>query len=176
MLIPKYAKLENERRFLVIDCPDLAATPCRLIEDLYLANSRMRLRSITDAEGQRELKLCKKYQSADPVSGPVVNLYLSPQEHALLSGLPGRPLRKRRYRTTWRGAVFGVDVFEGALEGLVLCEAEAESPDAIQAIAFPPWAAVDVTLDPFFTGGNLVQLASPELKDRLARMREAASS
>jgi CYTH domain-containing protein len=167
MQVPKYAKLENERRFLVFSCPDLSGAPSRLIEDIYFNDSRLRLRTITHIDGAREFKLCKKYETLDPTSGPVVNIYLSAGEHAILSRLQGRPLRKRRYRIAWRTRSYGVDVFEDELAGLVLCEAEAESADAIRVLEFPPWASRDVTADRFYTGGNLARVTAAELTARL---------
>jgi hypothetical protein len=168
MDIPKYAKLENERRFLVFDPPDLSGARVRLIEDLYLDDSRLRLRAITAFDGEpRQFKFCKKYGSDDPASGPIVNIYLSPEEHAVLCGLPGRRLRKRRYTVAHGGRSFSVDVFEGALAGLVMCEAEAESAEAIRALAFPSWARREVTADPFFSGGNLARIGAEDLRARL---------
>ncbi len=168
MDIPKYAKLENERRFLVLHPPDLLRAPVRVIEDLYVHGSRMRLRAITRPDGGlAEFKFCKKYGSDDPVSGPIVNMYLSAEEHALLAVLPGRRLRKRRYTVAHGGRNFSVDVFEGPLQGLVQCETEAESPEAVRAVVFPPWAAREVTDDAFFTGANLAGVTAVELKARL---------
>lgn len=166
--IPKYAELENERRFLVTDCPDLSTAPFRMIDDFYFSDTRLRLRSITHPGGRREFKLCKKYESSNPASGPIVNIYLSEAEHSILSRLPGRPLRKRRYRIAWGDKMFGVDVFEEALAGLVLCEKETETPSAIPSVAFPPWTAREVTADLFFTGGNLAHVTAAELKARLS--------
>lgn len=168
MTIPKYAVLENERRFLVAKTPDLAGAAVRLIEDFYIDGARLRLRTVTHFDGHApEYKFCKKYPSDDPASGAIVNIYLTAEEHAVLARLPGRPVRKRRYRTAWGGRGYGVDVFEGALAGLVLCEAEAATPEAIRALAFPPWATREVTGDVFFTGGNLAGLNAEELKERL---------
>jgi CYTH domain-containing protein len=170
--VPKYAILENERRFWVADPPDLAGAPVRLIEDLYLEAGRLRLRRITHSGGE-VFKLCKKYGSDDPISEPIVNIYLSADEYAALSGLPGARLRKRRYWVDHGGARFSVDVFEGALAGLVLCEAEAQSPEAIAALAFPPWAAREVTADPFFAGGSLARSDELALKARLDALTSA---
>ena len=168
MDVPKYAKLENERRFLVLNPPDLSGAFCRLIEDLYVMGSRLRLRAITRPAGApAEFKFCKKYGSDDPMSGPIVNMYLSADEHALLAALPGRRLRKRRYTVAHGGRNFSVDVFEGPLQGLVQCEAEAESPEAIRAVVFPPWATREVTDDAFFTGANLAGVSAVELRARL---------
>lgn len=167
MTVPKYAKLENERRFLVIAPPKLP-TAFRWIEDRYIVGTRLRLRSMTDsASGARELKFCKKYEGDDPVSGSVTNLYLSDAEHQALAALPARVISKRRYRMDHDGRSFGVDVFEGELAGLVLCEAEADSREAVTALAFPPWAVREVTADRFFTGGNLAAVSAAELAERL---------
>ena len=171
MQTPKYALLENERRFLVAKAPVLATAHVRLIEDLYLEGGRLRLRKVTHFDGAAtEFKLCKKYPSADPTSGAIVNIYLTAEEHASLADLPGRPLRKRRHRVAHGGRTFGVDVFEGALAGLVTCEAEADSAEAIAMLAFPPWATHEVTADPFFTGGHLSGLAAGEVQARLVEL------
>jgi len=168
MNIPKYARLENERRFWVARPPDLSGAAVRLIEDLYLRDSRLRLRMITHFDSAAtEFKLCKKYDSDNPASGPIVNIYLSAAEHAMLSALPGHALRKRRHTVVHAGRAFSLDLFEGPLAGLALCEAEAESAEAIRALAFPPWATREVTADPFFTGAALSRLTAAELKARL---------
>jgi len=174
MQTPKYALLENERRFLVAQTPALIGAHVRLIEDLYLEGGRLRLRKVTHLDGAAtEFKLCKKYPSSDPTSGAIVNIYLTAVEHASLAGLPGRPLRKRRHRVAHSGRLFGLDVFEGPLAGLVTCEAEAGSAEAIRALAFPPWASREVTEDPFFTGGHLSGLAAGEVQARLAELAGA---
>jgi len=167
---PKYARLEHERRFRVdlALAPELAGLPYRRIEDRYLDGTRLRLRAMTDSgSGARELKLCKKYGGDDPVSTPIINIYLSEAEHAALAVLPARHITKRRYRLDHGGRAFGLDVFEGQLAGLALCEAEAESREAAIALTFPPWAVREVTQDPFFTGGELCQVTAAELAARL---------
>ena len=167
MEIPKYARLENERRFLARYRPDLSGDPGRLIEDLYLEAGRLRLRAITHPDGGREFKFCKKYPSDDPASGPIVNIYLTAEEYGALAALPGHRLRKRRHGVAWGGRTFGVDVFEDALAGLVLSEAEAESAEAIRALVVPPWAGREVTADPFFTGAALARIDAEALRRRL---------
>ena len=167
---PKYALLENERRFRVDPAlaPDLAGLAFRRIEDRYLEGARLRLRAMTDrVTGVRELKLCKKYGGDDPVSAPIVNIYLTEAEYAALAVLPARTIIKRRYRLAHGGRTFGVDVFEGALAGLVLCEAEAESRAAVMALAFPTWVGCEVTDDPFFTGGALSGITAADLAAKL---------
>lgn len=164
MSIPKYARLEHERRFLVSDPPDLSGAPVRLIEDLYIDGGRLRLRAVTDLSGGETIyKLCKKYSAPAGEAEPITNLYLTAEEHAAFAGLPGDTLRKRRY------TVDGVslDVFEGALEGLMIAEAEAESHDAIAARVFPPWCGREVTGETRYSGAILARasaLAAPKAR------------
>ena len=171
MQLPKYAALENERRFLVRPeaAEALAISRRRLIEDRYLSGGRLRLRAITDEEsGAREFKLCKKYGSADAVSEPIVNIYLSAAEHAAFAILPGADLAKRRCSVEHAGRTFSLDLFLGPLEGLAICEAEAATREDVLALSFPTWAAVEITADPFFAGGALAVAAPVEVRRRAA--------
>ncbi|OJY76373.1 hypothetical protein [Rhizobium sp. 60-20] len=96
--VPKYAQLEHERRFLIAVSPDLSDLPFRLIEDLYISATRMRLRAIIHSCGQQvEFKLCKKYPMENLFSGAIVNVYLTEAEYAVLAQLPGKRIRKRRH-------------------------------------------------------------------------------
>src|SRR5262245_17964519 len=113
--LPKYAHWVAERRFLVdaANMPPVKPEDARRIEDLYIDESRLRLRAITIlSTGEREFKLAKKYAPDNPLIGPMTNLYLDPEEHAILSKLPGQRLTKRRHRL----GGFVVDVFEGPHE------------------------------------------------------------
>jgi CYTH domain-containing protein len=152
--VPKYARLENERRWLIVgEGPDLVGAPGRTIEDWYLEEGRLRLRRVAFDDGRIELKLCKKYGSSDPVSQPIVNIYLDEVEYGSLRTLPGRPLVKRRYSV----APFGIDVFEGEWSGLRMCEAEAETPEEAALFEPPRWAGPEVTDDPRFSGAALAR-------------------
>lgn len=163
--IPKYAQLENERRFLVdpVKMPDLDGLAYRRIVDRYVEGTRLRLRSVTHSvTGDVEFKFCKKYPSDDPVSGAIVNIYLTAEEHGELSVLPALIITKRRYLISHAGCLFGLNVFEGDLAGLVLCEAEAETREASLAVGFPPWVGREVTEEPFFTGGHLCTVSATQ--------------
>ena len=170
--IPKYARPEYERRFLLSDIPDLSGLASRLIEDLYLDGTRLRLRKIISEDGDEQYKLCKKYPgpSANPLA--IVNIYLTSQEYDLLSALNGKGIRKRRYNIA--SSPLCLDVFEGQLAGLVLCEIEAESVASLEAHTLPHWIGRDVSDDPFFTGGNLASIDAAQLSARLASLGSCA--
>lgn len=166
MDIPKYAKLENERRFLVYPAraPSVEGLPHRLIEDRYIDGARLRLRMAAHSvTGARDLKLCKKYGSDDPLSEPIVNIYLSAEEYAVLAVLPATVIVKRRYLVDG----CGLNIFYGELSGLILCEKEAPSREAASALVMPDWVGREVTADGFFTGGQLSRVSASELRARL---------
>lgn len=169
MDIPKYSHLENERRFLVnaTEELELAGRNYVLIRDLYLVDTRMRLRSVTSADGNVVYKLCKKYLTADRYSGAMVNTYLTSSEYSVFSALPGKSLSKRRYSVRVAGETFGVNVFDDELNGLVLCEAEKPTREEICSLRFPSWATKEVTEDEFFTGAHLSQITSEQLHEKL---------
>ncbi len=82
----KYSHVERERRFLVdpLKRPSLAGRRSILIEDLYITDTRCRLRRMTDSVGGRVvLKLSKKYDVPDPLRRPLVMTYLTSEEYAL---------------------------------------------------------------------------------------------
>ncbi|MBB6484502.1 hypothetical protein [Rhizobium lusitanum] len=167
--IPKYAKPEFERRFLLGDIPDLSDKRFRLIEDLYLDGTRLRLRKITGQDRETQYKLCKKYPSESGEPLAIVNIYLTAQEHDLFSALPAKGLRKKRYNVI--PSAFCIDVFEDHLAGLVLGELELESAVALETFILPPWVGRDVSRDPFFAGGNLASIDAKQLATKLLSLQ-----
>jgi CYTH domain-containing protein len=154
--LPKYAHWVAERRFLVDgrNMPELDATAARRIEDLYIDGGRLRLRKTTmPGAGDVEFKLAKKYAPDNPLIGPMTNLYLSAEEYAVLSVLPGARLAKRRHKV----GAFVVDVFEGGLKSLVLAECEASNRMAAMAFDVPKWCVREVTNELEYTGWRLAQ-------------------
>lgn len=154
--LPKYAHWVAERRFLVDTSllPELNPQDARRIEDLYINDSRLRLRAITFlGTGEQEFKLAKKYAPDNPLIGPMTNLYLDAEEHEMMSQLPGQRIVKRRYKL----GGFVVDVFEDDLEGLVLAECEATNRVAALAFDIPAWCVREVTSEPEYTGWRLAQ-------------------
>ncbi len=169
--LPKYARWEHERRFLIAPTADRPwdGSASKQIEDRYLDAGRLRLRRIRSPEGPT-YKLCKKFPHETAYSQPIVNIYLGAEEYQALRALPGHGLCKRRFRHTYDGHEFAVDVFEGALSGLVLCEIEADSLDELMAVPVPSAFHAEVTADPAFQGGRLCRTSTDELAGHLRRL------
>jgi CYTH domain-containing protein len=159
--LPPYSRLEHERRFLIRAerLPALDPVEARLIEDRYIDGARLRLRRMSGGGRPTLLKLTRKYGGPRPE--PITTLYLDADEYALLSGLPGAPLVKHRHHVQVGEHWFAIDVFSGALAGLVLCEIETESSEALASIALPDWAGDEVTDDPAFAGATLARAIEP---------------
>jgi CYTH domain-containing protein len=163
----RYAQPERERRFLLRSLPHGAADPLE-IEDRYISRTRLRLRRLSDGRGAATYKLTQKVpDGADPSLCFTTNTYLSPEEYEALLVLPASVVRKVRYRIP-SAAPASVDEFHGALAGLVLAEvAVGEVPASPPGL---PFAAVDVTHDRRFTGGELARTSREDLRRLLDGM------
>lgn len=167
----KYARIERERRFLMRQLPeDIDSADYQRVLDRYIPGTRLRLRRIESPTGETvALKLTQKYlpDTGNGTDTIITNLYLSEEEFALFAALEGLPLQKRRYSYRHDGHRYSIDVFEGALTGLILCEVESESAESLATIPLPPFALREVTDDPFYTGGHLITRTSVEIQARL---------
>jgi hypothetical protein len=163
----KYARRERERRLLLAERPDGRVVHTVRIEDRYFTGTRMRLRQARSMRGDDErsvYKLTQKVPGPGGEPGLITTMYLTAAEHAALAGLPAATLRKTRLSMP----PLGIDVFEGALAGLVLAEAEFTDDEAMARFAPPPFAVADVTTDQRFTGGQLAVCTRPQIASALA--------
>ena len=171
----KYTRVEYERRFLVppqTDWRNNIEPYSKTLEDKYLHGTRLRLRRLKDSDSDRQIiKLTKKFESASPFYQTISRILLSPDEYSLFSSLEGDRLKKVRYYHQYLGRIYSIDVFEGELNGLVLCETEAENLEKLMAAEPPAYAKYEVTTDPFFNGGNLCRTRRTELERKLAAFR-----
>lgn len=160
MTLPKYAKYEIERRWLVereaVEALELG--PSREIEDVYLQGTGVRLRKVSEAGALAVFKLCKKYGKSSELCEAVTNLYLSEAEYVLLrSRLGGQPVKKARY------AIAGgsLDLYESN-PSLGVFEIEFDSEDEAATYTPPSFVGAEVTTDPSYSGAAFAErLASP---------------
>lgn len=152
--------LEIERKFLVADDAwrgQVAGT--RRMRQAYLANSdaaSVRVRVIDESSAKLTVK------GAACADGPALSRaefeYAIPVADALamMEMRTGRIVEKTRYLVpAGGGRTWEVDVFSGALEGLVVAEIELERAD--EAIALPDWLGPEVTGDPRYGNMALAQ-------------------
>jgi len=85
--------------------------------------------------------------------------------------LDGACLRKTRYYHPYNDHVYSIDVYEGELEGLILCKTEADCLEKLLRISPPEYITQEVTEDSFFTAespGYFQRLRSEFYAQRLA--------
>ena len=164
MELPKYARLEHERRWLVGPGPVELVNPrpfSRRFLDRYLDCGRLRLRAIEDPDGlARRYKLTKKYPVDCLDAQPIVSVFLSREEYETMRSLSGRDLVKTRRYDEVGGWLFSIDTFDRPHAGLVLCEVEADSAEALARVVPPHYVLREVTHELAYTGGSLARIAA----------------
>jgi len=158
----KYAQVERERRWLCRSAPTERVVRADAITDLYVEGGGLRLREVRPLGGGPPTYKLGRKGDLDPQTRLVTSIYLSGAEFALLSGLPGRRLRKvRHHLAPVDGLAYGVDVFEGKLAGLILSESEFATAEALAACPGPDFAIREVTQDLRYAGGWLAAHGLP---------------
>ncbi len=149
--------IELERTYLAAGLPDgLWDSPKKEMLDIYLpAESRhpvLRLRKNGD-----NLEMTKKSPVVDGDSSTMEEqtIRLSGEEYAALVGIEGKRVGKTRYLYDYLGRTAEVDVFDGALSGLVLVDFEFETEAEKAAFSMPEFCLAEVTQEEFIAGGML---------------------
>jgi CYTH domain-containing protein len=170
--VKKYAHVERERRFLLREYPP-GLEPAHFhtqIFDNYITNTRLRLRKIREPYKREWIfKLTQKFAPAveDFSRTFITNLYLTQAEYEMFQIFEGNEIRKNRYPYEHEGRKFSVDVFLGALHGLILAETEFNTDEEMDNFQLPSFAVMEVTNDLMFTGGRLVELTAGEIREEL---------
>jgi CYTH domain-containing protein len=156
--LPKYSHVEIERRWLVdlARLGDLSRYARREIDDLYISDSRLRLRRVGGPADEVTFKLGKKYGKRTPLSEPMTNLYLTEHEYGQLCSLPGSRSRKHRY------ALGGgsLDVYLEPCPGLAVFEVEFPDERSAQDYEPPSFATREITAEEEFAGMSVARYAT----------------
>lgn len=172
----KYARIERERRYLLRDLPEgmTRADPHLQIIDNYMTGSRLRLRKVREPRTNKwTVKFTQKFApNPDDLSRTVItNTYLNALEAEVLSSIfNSNEIRKNRYPFEFAGRKFSIDMFLGDLFGLVLAEVGFETDEELDNFPKPPFALVEVTNEPLFSGGRLCELTFSDLRAEIAKL------
>lgn len=160
--------IEIERKFLVTGEGWRAAPHIRAITQGYLAVSgpasvRVRIQdgaATLTIKGEAEGLVRDEFEYAVPLADAEEMLRLCQQP----------PIVKKRHELVHAGKLWQVDLFEGALAGLVIAEIELNHADEV--IELPDWVGREVTADRRYRNSSLIRsgLAGLSLDDgRLRR-------
>lgn len=146
--------IEIERKFLVKDTIHevIALIRPHQIIQAYLVNEKsksVRVR-IMDEKAFLTIKsdmigiTRKEYEYEIPVIEAL----------SLIKSFGLKSLKKKRYKLEFRSKTWEIDVFEGALQGLILAEIELDSED--EKFDVPEWVDEEVTFKPEFLNASLI--------------------
>ena len=160
---PEYTSVERERRWLCKGVPHDLVRKSESINDLYVTGARLRLRQARPLDGGSPMLRLTRKADLDKHTRLITSIYLPEDEFAVLAAsLQGRRIRKVRHRLhLMAGIAFIVDEFEGELKGLFIAEAEFRTQGELEACTLPEFALCEITDDPRFTGGHLVEHGLP---------------
>jgi CYTH domain-containing protein len=159
----KYGRTERERRFLLDQFPNnVTAVRVSRITDRYIDGTTLRLREQSEDGGPRIFKLTQKVpaRASGAQEGLITTIYLTGDEFCVFAQLSAKRLSKTRYSVP----PFGIDVFEGELEGLLLAETESDSAAEADALVPPSFILQEVSADTRFTGGQLVRASRRDIQ------------
>ena len=161
---PQYRSVERERRWLCREVPRERIVNSDAIVDLYVTGARLRLREARPLGGGAAMLRLTRKADVDSHTRLLTSIYLPEDEFAMLARvLNGVRLKKIRHRLQPVPGTLhvGVGEFEGELAGLILAEAEFETPEAMARFAMPDFALREVTDDPRYDGGALAKHGLP---------------
>lgn len=164
----KTSKTELQRSFLIQGLPKplTRASSHLQIFDNYIANTRIRLRSVRNPE-TREWK--RILQQKKPISS-IAEMYLNDEEYAQFQIFEGTEIRKNRYFHEYEGKTFSLDVYLGSLWGLNMARIEFENSDQMRDFEPPPFLIAEVTNDEFFAGESLVLKTFSEVEVEVLKL------
>jgi len=90
-------------------------------------------------------------------------------EFEALNGLEGKRVRKLRYNFDYNNRTAEVDVFQDALEGLVLVDFEFETIEEKDKFEMPNFCLADITQELFTAGGMICGKSYKDIESDLER-------
>jgi CYTH domain-containing protein len=166
--------IELRRLFLVDWLPEPLSRASAHIQifDNYIANTRMRLRSVRDPETKEWTRILQQgiQLKDDLTQWKVSEIYLNEGEYAQFQIFEGMEIRKNRYFLEIDGRMAAFDVFLGNLWGLCMARVEFDTAVELERFEPPGYFVFEVTSDPFFTGTSLVTKTINEIKVEVAKL------
>lgn len=167
----KAYRSEIMRTFVVDRLPE-PLTPAEYhvqIFDNYIPNTDIRLRSVRDPK-HLSWTSCLEKRLPGEAGFSVAKIDLTKAEYEAFERFEGREIRKNRYFLEVGEQLFEFDVFLGKLWGLNLLTVRFDSQVAADEFERPEYTVVEVTLEPFFDGVQLVDANLEKMREEMARL------
>lgn len=163
---PALTEIELELTFLAREVPaEIKGVEPVVMEDTYFpqdpsAHAQLRVRRKAN-----DLVIMKKLPvvEGDASAHTEYSIPLNADEYAALSAASTRKISKHRYKVVIGGYPAEVDIFSGALSGLILIDFEFSDMEAKELFEAPSCCGADVTNEEFLAGGVLSSLTYEDI-------------
>lgn len=163
--------IELELSYLASSLPeDLAVHKYTELEDIYFPADQPHPRTRIRRKGDT-YEFTKKtlLDPSDASQQQEQTIELTRQEYEALATADGRRLTKDRYMYPYQGRTAEIDIFKGALKGLVVIEFEFDTLKEKDGFRQPDFCLADVSQEEFIAGGVLAGKSYQAIHDDLAR-------
>jgi len=162
---------ELERTYLAKQLPsDLKSSPSKLVVDVYFptsaAHPTLRFRQYGDAYEVTKKVMASGHDSSRMIEHTIA---LSQAEFEELTAHGGKRVAKQRYFYELEGREAQIDVFQEALQGLVLADFEFTNREEQLQFSTPDFCLAEVTQEAFLAGGKLAGAAYQDIAAQLDR-------
>jgi len=165
---------EFQRTFLLEALPEPLTRARSHIQifDNYIADTRIRLRSIRDPQTRSWTRILQQrfpIVENDLTVLKIAEIYLNDTEYNRFKFLEGAEIRKNRYFHEFDLKIIAFDVYMGELWGLNIAKIEFENIDNLQKFEPPRFLFLEVTNNVFFSGEQLVSKKLTEVQEEVAK-------
>lgn len=170
----KTSKTETYRVFLIEALPEPLTRSSGHIQifDNYIANTRLRLRSVRDPETRSWTRILQQRFSPAGNLGihKLSEIYLNDDEYSRFQLFEGSEIRKNRYFHEFDAKMYAFDLYLGELWGLNTARIEFEDAGDMMKFDPPPFAAFEVTNEAFFSGETMVTKTFAEIQSEVSKL------
>lgn len=163
--------IELERTFLAKEIPD-GLKNCKFKEviDIYIPKSSEHPKLRIRKNGNKyEATKKEPVDEADKTVLREQTIGLTEAEFETLRKLEGKVVHKIRYDYDYKSNTAEVDVFQGALKGLVVVDFEFDNEDEKNKFEMPEFCLIDIKNEVFIAGGMICGKSYEDVEKELNR-------
>ena len=166
--------LELERTYLAKRLPkDLRRCRCKEIVDSYIPQcSEHPMLRLRKSENNYELTKKEPIQNSDASEQQEQTIILTEFEfNSLQEQIKGKRVHKIKYYYDYGGRTAEFDVFQDALQGLVVVEFEFATIEEKNSFEIPDFCLADITQELFIAGGRICGKSYEDIERELKRFK-----
>ncbi|MBW2999731.1 hypothetical protein KY339_03585 [Candidatus Woesearchaeota archaeon] len=162
--------IELEKTYLAKSIPPgLKDCKSKEIIDIYVPKSSEHPKLRIRKNGSKFEMTKKEPVDTDASHQEEQTIILTEAEFNEFMKLDGKKTHKIRYYCDYEGRTAEIDVFQGALKGLIVVDFEFETPEERDSFEMPDFCLVEVTQEQFIAGGMICGKTYEDVEEDLKR-------